>query len=338
MANFNTYQTRQLYVAKKVESTLAGVDEAGDIYVGSVPADGTVEGARIFFTYCNADGLVTRSDTIPASNIVSLKKTAAADMDTPLMKYTIAVDSDVTLSNYVGKALDLTIFMRQFLSYDPSDSISMVASVLCTSTNTATTAAFNKALAKAIVKAMPALPEPPFKVFIGSTEITKDLADGSYPGSGDLNVVQAAGKYIRGKISKEALELTFESHTHSSNTDDIPWAVVTPAVSNISGNTAIPSVYAISDLEYFALGERGDVYRGSAWPNDYEPTYLVDLTKKYDMVSVEFYWQGSAENVQKSPRMIQIACEVSGSGSQATSAADTLYDAIAAAMAGVASS
>ena len=56
---------------------------------------------------------------------------------------------------------------------------------------------------------------------------------------------------------------------------------------------------------------------------------MIDVAKSYDVVSIEYYyWQGGAENVQKSPRMIQIACEVSGSGSQATSAAGSIYDAV----------
>ena len=55
------------------------------------------------------------------------------------------------------------------------------------------------------------------------------------------------------------------------------------------------------------------------------------------MVSVEFAWQGNAENIQKSPRMIQFACEVTGSGSGATSDADDIYNAIKAAMDGTAS-
>lgn len=325
MANFNTYQTRNLYVVKAIDSS---VDTAGDVYLG------TTATGELFFQYRNADGLLTRSDLIYPKNIVSLKKTAAADMDTPLMKYTITVDTTaVTLANCVGKSMNLAIDLRQFISYDPSDSITVVASVVGNSTNTASTAAFNKALAKAIVNAMPNLPEKPFKVFIGSTEITKDLADGSYPGSGNLMVVQAQGKYIRGKMSAEALDLTFSSHIYGSNMDDVAWAVVTPAVSDITNNTKIPSVYAIADLEYFALGERGDVYRGSAWPNNYEPTYLVDLSKTYDMLSIEYYWQGTAENVQKSPRMIQLACDTTTSG-----IAQTLYDAIEAAMAGVSAS
>lgn len=325
MANFNTYQTRQLYVAKAVDSSL---DAVGDIYLK------TTANGKAFFNYFNADEKLTATDVFDPKNIISLKKTAAAAMDTPLLGHTITVDSAVTLSNLVGKVITLTVDVRQFMSYDMGDSVSVVASFVGNSTNTASNAAFNKAIAKALVNAVPAFAgEKPFKVFLNGTEITKDTADGSYPGSGALVIVEAAQKYIRGKMAKEAFPLTI-----SSDVEGIAWAVDTVAPSAISGNTVIPSVYAIADLEAFALGERGDYYRGSNWPNNYEPTYMVDLSKSYDLVSIEYYWQGGAENVQKSPRMIQIACEVSGSGSQATSAAGTIYDAVLALIEGTSGS
>lgn len=306
MANFNTYQTRQLYVAKKVESTAAGVDEAGDIYVGAVAKDGNVEGARMFFSYCNADGLLTRSDTIPVNNIVSFKKTTAADMATKLMKHTIAVDTNaVTLANLVGKTVTCTVNVHQVLSYDDSDVIAVAASFVGNSTNTASAAAFHKALAEAIVAAMPKRKYPYFKVFSNGTEVVKGgTATGSANG---VVLVEAAQGYSRGKLSKEAFPLSVSFNLHGSNTEDVAWGTDTVAESDVTNNTVIPAVYKIADLEYFALGERGDIYRGSTWPNNYEPTYMIDLTQSYDMLSLEYFWQGGAENVQKSPRMIQIA-------------------------------
>ena len=320
MANFNTYQTRQLYVAKAVDSSL---DTVGDIYLK------TTANGKAFFNYVNADGQLTATDVFDPKNIVSLKKTAAADMDIPLMAHTIAVDSSaVTLTDFIGKVITLTVDVRQVLSYDEADSFSVVASIVGDATNTASNAALYKAIAKALINAVPKLPEAPFKVFIGATEITKTLADGSYPGSGAFVVVEAAQKYIRGKMSAEPYKLTISSNVGGLASEDIAWATDTVAKSTITGNTVIPSVYAIADLEAFAVGERGNYFRYGLEPNYVAPTLLVDLSKQYDIVSIEYFWQGGAENVQKSPRMIQIACEVSGSGSGATSAAASIYSSL----------
>lgn len=311
MANFNTYQTRNLYVVKDFLSSGAP-DAAGEL------AMGTTDTGEIFFKYFNGDGLATRSDLIRPASIISLKKTKAADMDTPVPAYTITLDSAVTLANCVGKVFTLTINLHQLLSYDMNDSMAVTASVIGDSTNTANATAFYLAVKGAIENVTP--------------KFTKAAAYTVSSSSSGVVVTPAPGAYRRGLLSKDIFTLSFSSRLHG---DDIAWANVAEAA---SASVKIPSVYAIADLEEFALGERGDQFRGYAYPHNYEPTYLVDLSKEYDMVSIEFAWQGNAENIQKSPRMIQLACECTGTGSQATSDADSIYDAVAAAMAGVASS
>ena len=311
MANFNTYQTRNLYVVKDFLAS-GEPDSAGEL------AMGTTATGEIFFKYFNGDGLATRTDLIRPASIISLKKTKAADMDTPVPAYTITLDSAVTLANCVGKVFTLTINLHQLLSYDMNDSMAVTASVIGDSTNTANATAFYLAVKNAIEKVTP--------------KFTKAAAYTVSSSSSGVVVTPAPGAYRRGLLSKDIFTLSFSSRLHG---DDIAWANVAEAA---SASVKIPSVYAIADLEEFALGERGDQFRGYAYPHNYEPTYLVDLSKEYDMVSIEFAWQGNAENIQKSPRMIQLACECTGTGSQATSDADSIYDAVAAAMAGVASS
>ena len=332
MANFNTYQTRNLYVATDFISS-GTPDAAGEL------AMGTTKTGELFFKYFNGDAQLTRSDLIRPESIISLTKTKAADMDTKLKMHTLAVDtSKVTLSNLVGKTLNCVITLRQVGSYDMDDTITINASVVGDTANTANTTAFHKALAGAIALALPDSKYPVLKVFSNGSEVTKAIAkaDSHTGASGGVVLVESPQGYRRGLMSKEAYPFTVAFVMHDGNTNDVIWGTDTPDDSNISGNTVIPSVYAIADLEWFSLGERGDDKRGFYYPYNYEPTYLVDLSKSYDLVSVEYSWQGNAENIQKSPRMIQIACEVSGS--QATSDADAIYDAIAAAMAGVASS
>ena len=328
MANFNTYQTRNLYVVKNYGSAPA---DPGDLNIGKMAT------GEIFFKYVNGDGLATRTDLIRPESIISLKKTKAAEMDLPLMKHTIAVDTNaVTLANCIGKAFNLVLTFHQVGSYDDADTITVTASVVGDATNTASAAAFHKAMAEAVVLALPDHGAYPLlKVYSNGAEVTKAIAKAdSATGASTFELVEAPQKYRRGLMSNEPYPFSVAFSLRDSNVDYIIWGTDTVAASS----DTISSTYAIADLEYFTLGERGDAFRGAWWPFNYEPTYLADLTKTYDVVSVEFAWQGNAENIQKSPRMIQFACETSGSGSQATSDADSIYDAIAAAMAGVASS
>ena len=328
MANFNTYQTRNLYVAKAVDSSLDG---AGDVYMG------TTATGEIFFKCVNGDGKVVRTDLIRPDSIISLKKTAAADMDYKLKKHTIAVDTNaVTLANLVGKTLTCTITFHCVGSYNENDTFAVTAAIVGNSTNTANATAFHKALAEAIAKVLPERDYPLLKVFSNGTEVKKgDTATGA---AGGVVLVEAPQKYRRGLMDNKPYEFTVAFMLHDGNTGDIAWGTDTVAASDVTNNIAISSTYEIADLEWFTLGERGDDKRGYWYPMNYEPTYLVDLTKQYDIVSIEYYWQGNAENVQKSPRMIQIACEVSGSGSGASSDAATIYGAVKDAMEGKAGS
>lgn len=323
--NFNTNQTRHFYVA--------GADKTGSTISANldIQAKQAATG-EFFFLYKNADGLLTRTDSIDPKKVLSLKKTTAAEMDTKLMKHTIAVDtSAVTLSALVGKTLDCIITVRGLFDYDPANCISVVASVVGNSTNTATATAFHKALAAAIAKVRPELVAgfPLFKVFSNGSEVLPTTAESNITGAAaGVVLVEAPQKYVRGKLTGEPCTFDVAFHYADGNMEDIAWGTDTVAASDISSNTVVSGTRVVADLEWFALGERGDVYRGANWPNDIPTTYAVDLSKQYDIVTIEYYWAGNAENVQKSPRMIQIACPISGSGSAATSAAASIYSTV----------
>ena len=54
------------------------------------------------------------------------------------------------------------------------------------------------------------------------------------------------------------------------------------------------------------MGERGDQYRKIGWPNTIPTTYLVDPSKEYNTIDIEFSYQGEGENIQKSKKSITI--------------------------------
>lgn len=340
MRNFNTNQTRQFYVAGAVDSSL---DTALDIALGAT------QSGELFFKYVNADGIQTRSETFKIANITSLKKTAASKMATPLKAHTLAIDTNVvTLSSLIGKTLDCIITIHQFGDYDDSTTRTFVASVVGNSTNTATASAFHKALAEAIALALPRPVEkyPLIKVFSNGSEVTPAIAKaGSAVGAaGGVVLVEGIQKYVRGKLTGEPCPFSVTFRLKDGNLGDIVWGTETIEASAIAGNTVVPANYILADLEYFALGERGDMFRGYAFPDNYEPTYAINPfgATQYDVLTVEYFWAGDAENVQKSPRIIQVAgaVTVTGSGSGATSSSpvDTLYEAIKAYMDGTAGS
>ena len=309
MQNFNTNQTRHFYVVGAVKRV------APESKLDITP--NITDTGELFFSYKNNDGIVTRTDTINIKKVVSVKKATAAKMAKPILahKITIAADVVANLSNLIGKVFALTVNIHQYGDYDEASSRAFVATVIGDSTNTASAAAFYKALAVAIAKALPT-PDayyPLLKVF-APAEVTKSTKVSDISGTpAAVYLVPGLQKYVRGKLTADPCPLSVASRLHDG--DDTVWAedeAKTVAKFNTADSVSlspvvVPAVYTIADLEYFALGERGDVYRGFNFPNDYPINPAIDLTQSYDMLSVEYYWSGDAENVQKSPRLMEFA-------------------------------
>jgi len=345
MQNFNTNQTRHFYVAKQINANV-GLDRNAADSAAADNLDIAMKQAatgELFFTYKNADGFITRSDTIDPKKITSLKLTAAADMDVPILGLKLEAASGILGDGLIGKTISCLVTVHQMFDYDESNSLTYVASLVGNSTNLASAnsyTAFYKAMALELAKVLPA---DLVKVYCGATEVTKKTAASDIANNPTaIYLIPKVQKYVRGKLSAETGTLSVASRIHDG--EDTAWladtvkpqpvAAINTADTLSLTPTAIASVYNLSDLEYFALGERGDVYRMFNYPCNYDPTYAIDLSKTYDVLTIEYYWAGNVENVQKSPRMIQIACEVDNS----SSIGQDLYDAVAAAMAGIASS
>lgn len=69
----------------------------------------------------------------------------------------------------------------------------------------------------------------------------------------------------------------------------------------------------LCDLEYFCLGERGDIYRNVGWPNVVETKGVLDPETAYDVVTVHYAYTGANESVQKSEKTMVLVVE-SGKG------------------------
>ena len=330
MQNFNTNQTRHLYVAKYIDNSVDGNLEI------ALKKCATGE---LFFLYRNADGLLTRSDTFDPKKIFSLKKTTAAEMDLPILAHKVSIDTTAVAvgSGLIGKAISCMVTVHQMFDYDESNALTYTATVVGNSTNTANQTTLTKYIAVELAKVLPA---HLVKIYCGATEVTKGTAVSDIASSPTaIYLIPKVQKYVRGKLAAETATLSVAFRLHDG--EDTVWgtdAVDTVANFNTADTqsltpTVVPGVNVLADLEYFSLGERGDYYRNMLYPCNFETTYAIDLSKTYDVVTVEFYWNGDAENVQKSPRTLQVACEISDGNSIAAD----LYDAIDAAMAGASS-
>lgn len=346
MRNFSTNQTRGFYTAVRNRTGETSMDNIGDVTLVTITPEENGAAEAIAFKYRNGHGKLTRTDTIGVNAIRSINCKEAAG--TPLQMHTLTIDSSVfDISNKklannndaLGKTFITRIDISQLFDYNPSNSLGFVAGIVGDATNLGSASAFYKAMAVAIVNGVPAPDKdhPYIRVYGKKNDdsFTDEIKKGDAVGdiSGTLKaiaIVAGPQKFVLGKLSGDPCPIALSTTVKIGEFDEYKWGSVAVAASIISGMTEIPGAQALAELEYFALGEKGDYERGYRYPNDYDhtPEYLINTSKSYKVMTIEYFLAGNAEDVQKSPRTLQIAAEISGTGSTATCILDGLYSAV----------
>lgn len=302
MATFSVNQVRQLYVATALKTPhVLASDAAGSIAV----KNDTVK-SHLYFEYKGADNLM-RSDLIDTKNILYAKATDATAMAHNLKSVTVALDSNVNGGVPVaGQDYILRIAFKQYVGMSDEDQYFKFGMVHAYAGMTASD--FYKILAISLAKnfSREVVPLVKIEVTDGSdeTEVTPltkigDLED-TYTG---VVITEVEQPWRLGVMAQTPVYFTVQSVPVTVNGDERHWATLTEGTSGSIGNGK-----TIADLEYFCMGERGDVYRQVGWPHNIPTTYLVDPTKTYCVFDIHYAYVGSNESVQKSEKTITIVC------------------------------
>lgn len=311
MATFSTNQVRQLYVAKALKSPHAlATDDAGTIAVKNDTAK-----SHLYFEYKGADNLM-RSDLINIKNILYATATDADDMAYDIKKFTVALDSSVNGGAPVaGQDYILRIAFRNYVGMSDEDQYFKYGMVHAYSGMTASE--FYKVLAISLAKNFSREVTPLVKIEVttgsAETEVTPltKVADltGTYTG---VVITEVPQPWRLGVMEQVPVYFTVQPTTVLVNGDDRIWGTVTEATDGVIDNGK-----KIADLEYFCMGERGDIYRGIGFPHNIVTTYLVDPTQKYNLIDIHYAYVGSNESVQKSEKTITLAIPKVGANNQA---------------------
>ena len=127
-----------------------------------------------------------------------------------------------------------------------------------------------------------------------------------------LIVEEAPQEWILGTFPQVPVNFTLMPDSIVVNGDDRIWGLVEKQASTNS----IPDGHKIADLEYFCMGERGDVYRMMGFPNVIRTKYLVDPDLKYNTIDIHYAYVGPNEAVQKSEKDITIVVPKVGANNQ----------------------
>ena len=333
--NYSVNQVRQLYVAKvlKTPHVLAS-DAAGSIAVKNDTAKN-----HLYFEYKGADNLM-RSDLIDIKNILYAKATDADDMAHELKAVTVTLDSEVNAGAPVaGQDYILRIVFKQYVGMSDEDQYFKYGMVHAYAGMDADE--FYKVLALSIAKNFSREIVPLIKIEVHSkatkskggfdsngymvvTPTTKDngksdttnpyyATDTLVTDIDSIRITEVEQPWRLGVMAQTPVYFTVQPVAVMVNGDERIWATVTE-----STNGTIANGKKIADLEYFCMGERGDIYRGVGFPNNIPTTYLVDPTVKYNVIDVHYAYVGNNENVQKSEKTITLVVPKVGANNQAS--------------------
>ena len=312
MATFSTNQVKQLYVAKAVDASL---DTIGDIKFFAAGDN------QIAAKYVGNDGKV-RTDIIDLATLKG-KAVKASSMAEYLENAFIASTSAVAGQDYILKVTlsefggmtpeDKGFILADYTAKTGDAAKDVLAGLAVALANNAAKAAYNKVINVYVTTAANASTSLTLNSNLWAVEAGADVATVVAYGSLTAIIVEAAEQpWSLGKNDGARVGIQISSDKILSSGVETSWATVTY-------NTARPSAQIknskkIADLEYFAFGERGDIYRGINWPNNFEFKGLVDPDAAYGYHAIEltFAYQGDAEDIQKSPKEMVIVAPAEG--------------------------
>ena len=310
MSVFSTNQVRQLYVVSKYSASSVGATSAiGELSVGT-------DDTSLYFGYKGADGTIMRSDRIAFDKETpSVTVTEATSLRRPLKAVSVTLNSAINGGAPVGgQDYLLRLYFRQYVGMSDEDVYLKYGSVHATSGMSAQrfykelAISTAKNLAKELVPLLDVyLTTSSGKVAVLSKGKVLSVGDGEYTG---ILLVEVEQEWTLGIKPQTAVCFEVQTPSIYVDGDEVLWGVV----ENKDSGLFVTDGKKIADLEYFCMGERGDVYRNIAWPHSIPTKYLVDATKEYDVIDIHYSYQGANEAVQKSEKTITLVIPTDASG------------------------
>nr|DAE39638.1 MAG TPA: Structural protein [Crassvirales sp.] len=281
-------QNRQFYVANKLVTGATALANKGEIKVKSI---GDIE-KEVYFEVLGPD-TVLKSDYIQVKNITAAKAIKAVDMETPMKKVLVTLDSSVNGGTpVVGQDYILRINLRQFYGMSDQDQYFKDAAVRAVKGMTAKQ--FYEAMEKALNLC--------FSREVGANAKSNPYLAFSSSAAG-LVIEEKPQSWHLGTEAQERVYFDVVPTTVYDGTTDLIWG----SVAEQTATTKIGNGKKIADLEYFLLGERGDQYRKIGWPNDVETVGMVDPDKTYDVFEIHYAFTDTGVNSYRSEKDITIA-------------------------------
>lgn len=308
MPVFSVNQAHHLYVAKAFGDPSLPAAVLGTINAAGDNGGTGVAKNHIYFPYLGYGGLV-RSDLIKVRNITDARSISASAMEKPLKVMSLKTNAVNGGSPIVGQHYIARICYRQFIGMSDEDRYFEQGEVY-----------IDTAMSESqfYVKMAISLAKNTFKQsMVGiylvtsagvETPVYNYSTEASFTGTyAKIFVRELEQPWLLGTKSRSQVYFELQTSTVKLIGADVVWSTITVE----TPTTALNNSKDIADLEYFCMGERGDIYRNVGWPHSIPVKYMVnpESTTGYHMFSCHYYYEGDNEAVQKSEKDITVVCE-----------------------------
>lgn len=177
--------------------------------------------------------------------------------------------------------------------------VSLASEVVAEADLSATNIAdLNAALAAAGIKAI---------VLSGTAPAADVTTAADIVGTG-ISIEEIEQPWVLGTKSSSPLKFKIETDHITASGLSVLWGVVT----KVTSTTVVGNGKVTADMEYFYMGERGDIYRNVGFPYTLNTTYLVDATKEYCFIDIDYYYAGIGNEVQHSDKQLTLVIPAVG--------------------------
>ena len=310
MSIFSTNQARHFYVASEISKNR--ITDASNLGAIKCIVENNANNCPInfWFEYMSPAGPV-RSDIIPVNHVREYAFTDGTTLRRPYKAMSIVLKSDMMDSSNVIGGLDciMNVTVQNYENAGTEYRVHKFGAVHTISSWTASD--FYKAMAQSLASGFSRDANQIIKVYVTEsgtlTEVKKGVDLSGVTADG-IVLVEAEQPWKLGKIINTSIDFLLNDNTVIIDGDETHWADITE-VTDADTYGYQTNGRDTADLEWFCMGERGDIYRNAGWPNNWDTEYVANPTKEYDYLDIRYFFQGEGISVQQSEKSITVVME-----------------------------
>jgi hypothetical protein len=299
--NFSENLNRHFYVVGSMATALNGEVTADTVGAGALKQD---HEGNFYFIINGADGKPRRTPAFNANQIKSAAITLGVNQAHKQKAILVTLDSNVSATPISGQDYLVRVVINNAFGMGSNNKYFKYGVAHAAKSTTASD--LYKQLAESLYvnfsREYSTFVNIGLKTSSGISWLTSKTAPSVTATGLVIEEASQVKDWKRGKFQMDYVN--FEVYTGNITVDGTEenWGVV----ADIDSVNTISNGYNIADLEYFCMGERGDIYRGIGYPNNFDTEYLVVPSKTYNVLDIDYYQEGEGVQNLQSPSVLTI--------------------------------